>query len=196
MYDVLQLAPGFSPVLPGRWLPETELAGRGQDRWNRRPNRRMEVMLVKEKCRGDKVQCWGLCPTNFIGTRDLGRSVFFWFSLFPFLCQLGFVVVGGWGWVCLCCFRVVYKAILLKRSAFLFSVYFLWQTSFVKNLFWVLIVFQYFPALSSLYVTLFHVHQWYPAVYFYYCWFFFFNFKISLFCNVRHFYFHYDLYIM
>lgn len=58
-------------------------------------------MLVKEKCQGDKVQCWGLCPTNFIGTRDLGRSVLFWFSLFPFLCQLEFVVVGGGGG-CVC----------------------------------------------------------------------------------------------
>lgn len=81
MYDVLQLAPGFSSVLPECWLPETESAGSRQDRWNRRPNRRMEVMLGKEKCQGDKVQCWGLCPTNFIGTRDLGR-VLFWFSLF------------------------------------------------------------------------------------------------------------------
>lgn len=116
---ILHLTPGFSPVFIKCWLQEIGFPGSRQDRWNRCPNRRTEVMLVKEKCQGDKVQCWGLCPTKFTGTWDLGRSVLLWFYLFPFfLHQLEFVIGWGWGRVCPCCFRLVLKAILLKVLLF------------------------------------------------------------------------------
>lgn len=76
MYDVLHLAPGFSPVLK-RCLQEVGFAGTDV------PSRRVEVMVVKERYQGDKAQCWGLCPTNFTGHKIREEVFYFGFTFFP-----------------------------------------------------------------------------------------------------------------
>lgn len=61
-----------------------------------------------------RVHCWELGPLNSRGQETLGRSFLLWFGVFPsFLHQLE-CMAGGGGVGCLCCFKLVSKAILLK----------------------------------------------------------------------------------
>lgn len=74
-----------------------------------------------------RVHCWELCPTKFTGARDFGEKFFTLVWRFPLLFT-STRIYGGWGWggVCLCCCKLVSKAVLPKSSAFLSS-FILWQ---------------------------------------------------------------------
>lgn len=80
--------------------------------------------MLKEEMPGGEFIVGNFAPLNSLGQEILGRSFLLWFDVFPsFLHQLEVVAGGGGVGVCLCCFKLVSKAILLKSSAFLVSIY-------------------------------------------------------------------------
>lgn len=96
----------------------------------------------------------GTLPPKFTGAGDLEDVLCFCTRTAPrpALSQLDFMGGCGRGRMCVC-FTPVRKAILLRSSASLSTVLFPGKL-FCVNLFWVLTVFQCFPAVSTLCYTI------------------------------------------